>query len=67
MKATDKEFNPFAVNILRLQRYNYKLFTLEEIVFFEYMIIKAKAFKYKPFYSSHRSIFSTPKAQFNIL
>ncbi len=35
---TDK--HPFAVNIRKLQRYNFEFFTTEEAVFFEYIIVK---------------------------
>jgi|GEM_PF-2267356 len=48
--------NPTCVNILKLQRYNFKFFSLEEVVFFEYLIVKAKAFGFRPFYHSTETI-----------
>ena len=53
-KAVDK--NPTCVNILKLQRYNFKFFSLEEVVFFEYLIVKAKAFGFGQFYHSTETI-----------
>lgn len=53
-KKLDK--NPTCVNILKLQRYNFKFFTLEEVVFFEYLIVKAKAFGFSQFYHSTETI-----------
>lgn len=53
-KSADK--NPMAINILKLQRYNFDFFSLEEVVFFEYMVIKAKSFGYVPFFHSTATI-----------
>ncbi len=53
-KKVDK--NPMAINILKLQRYNFKYFQLEEVVFFEYIIIKAQALGFKPFFHSSATI-----------
>jgi hypothetical protein len=50
--------NPTSVNILKLQRYNFKFFSLEEVVFFEYLIVKAKAFGFGQFYHSTETISS---------
>ena len=36
--------HPLAINILKLQRYNFDYFTCEEAVFFEYIVIKGKSF-----------------------
>lgn len=51
-----KDSNPHAVNILKLQRYNFNFFSLEEVVFFEYLIVKARSFKFKQFYHSTSTI-----------
>ena len=45
-----------AVNIRKLQRYNFNFFTLEEVVFFEYLVVKAPLFKFKEFYHSTATI-----------
>jgi hypothetical protein len=50
--------NPTCLNILKLQRYNFKFFSLEEVVFFEYLIVKAKAFGFGQFYHSTETISS---------
>lgn len=56
-KAIKKnDANPLAVNIIKLQRYNFKFFSLEEVVMFEYLIVKARAFKFKEFYHSSATI-----------
>ncbi len=47
-----KEIIPFAVYIKELQQYNFDFFSLEEVVFFEYLIIKAQSFKREFFHSS---------------
>ena len=52
--AADK--NPTCVNILKLQRYNFKFFSLEEVIFFEYLVVKAKAFGFKQFFHSTETI-----------
>lgn len=48
--------NPTCINILKLQRYNFKFFALEEVVFYEYLIVKAKAFGFGQFYHSTETI-----------
>lgn len=48
--------NPMAINIRKLQRYNFSFFTLEEVVFFEYLVVKAPLFKFKEFYHSTSTI-----------
>ncbi len=51
-----KEFNPFAINILRLQQYNFNFFSLEEVVLFEYFVIKSQSFGFKKFFHSSATI-----------
>lgn len=51
-----KDKNPMAVNIQKLQRYNFDFFSLEEVILFEYLVIKGKAFQFKPFYHSSATI-----------
>ncbi len=51
-----KDKNPMAVNIQKLQRYNFNFFSLEEVVFYEYLVIKGRAFLFKPFYHSSATI-----------
>ena len=53
-----KDKHPLAINIRKLQRYNYSYFGCEEVVFFEYMVVKGNAFKHKPFYHSSETIFN---------
>lgn len=53
-----KDKHPLAINIKKLQRYNYSYFGCEEVVFFEYMVVKGNAFKHKPFYHSSETIFN---------
>jgi hypothetical protein len=48
--------NPTCVNILKLQRYNFKFLSLEEVIFFEYLVVKAKAFGFGQFYHSTETI-----------
>ncbi|WP_139855655.1 hypothetical protein [Aequorivita sinensis] len=46
MKPFKKEdVHPLAINIQKLQRYNYEYFNCEEVVFFEYIVVKGMAFK----------------------
>lgn len=54
--AKKEDKNPTCVNILKLQRYNFKFFSLEEVVFFEYLVVKAKAFGFGQFYHSTETI-----------
>lgn len=51
-----KDKNPTAINILKLQRYNFSFFKLEEVIFFEYLIVKGQAFGFKQFYHSTETI-----------
>ncbi|RNI29777.1 hypothetical protein EFA69_09570 [Rufibacter immobilis] len=52
----DKEFNPLAINILRLQNYT-DFFDLSEVVLFEWLMVKASSFKnLVEFYYSIRRI-----------
>lgn len=51
-----KDKNPTAVNILKLQRYNFDFFKLEEVIFFEYLVVKGQAFGFKQFYHSTETI-----------
>lgn len=51
-----KDKNPMSINILKLQRYNFKYFSLEEVVFYEYLVIKAQSFGFKQFYHSTATI-----------
>ncbi len=53
-----KDKNPMAVNIQKLQRYNFNFFSLEEVIFFEYLVVKGRAFLFKPFYHSSSTIAS---------
>jgi hypothetical protein len=52
-----KDKNPLSINIQKLQRYNFNFFKLEEVVFFEYLVVKSKSFKFKPFFHSSETIF----------
>jgi hypothetical protein len=52
-----KDKNPLSVNIQKLQRYNFNFFKLEEVVFFENLVVKSKSFKFKPFFHSSETIF----------
>lgn len=58
MKQFKKEdIHPLAINIQKLQRYNYDFFNCEEVVFFEYMVVKGMAFKKrKEFFHSSETI-----------
>ena len=48
--------NPMSINILKLQRYNFNFFKLDEVVFFEYIVVKAQAFGFGQFYHSTATI-----------
>ena len=52
-----KDKHPLAINIKKLQRYNYNYFCCEEVILFEYLVVKGKSFKFKPFYHSSETIF----------
>src|SRR5690606_23134477 len=58
MKQFKKEdIHPLAINIQKLQRYNYDYFNCEEVVFFEYIVVKGMAFKKNPeFFHSSETI-----------
>lgn len=49
---------PLALNILKFKRYNFNYFNCEEAVFFEYLIVKGKSFKFKEFFHSTETISS---------
>lgn len=51
-----KDKNPMSLNILKLQRYNFSFFKLEEVIFFEYLVVKAQAFGFGQFYHSTATI-----------
>ncbi len=52
-----EDIHPFAINILKLRRYNFDFFTTEEVVFFEYIVVKQLAFKTKgAFFHSSETI-----------
>jgi hypothetical protein len=53
-----KDTIPLSINILKLQRYNFKFLNCEEVVFLEFLIVKGVSFKYKPFYHSSETIFN---------
>lgn len=56
-KSKNKDVHPLAINILKLQRYNYDYFNCEEVVFFEYIVVKGMAFKKKKeFFHSSETI-----------
>lgn len=48
---------PFALNVLKFQRYNFNYFSCEEVVFFEYILVKSIAFKQNSFFHSSETIF----------
>jgi len=55
IKKEDK--HPLAINMLKFQRYNFDFLNCEEVVFFEYIVIKGLAFKKKKeFYHSSETI-----------
>lgn len=58
MKKFKKEdVHPLAINVLKLKRYNYNFFNCEEVVFFEYIVVKGMAFKNRnEFYHSSETI-----------
>ncbi|MBO3116520.1 hypothetical protein J4050_07160 [Winogradskyella sp. DF17] len=56
-KLKKKDKHPLAINILKLNRYNYDFFNCEEVVFFEYIVVKGMAFKkQKEFFHSSETI-----------
>jgi hypothetical protein len=57
MTKAKKDTHPLAINIRKFQRYNYNYFSCEEVVFFEYLVVKANAFKQVPFFHSSETIF----------
>ena len=58
LTPSKKDKHPLAINIRKLQRYNHSYFGCEEVVFFEYLVVKGNAFKHKPFYHSSETIFN---------
>lgn len=58
MAIKKKDSIPLAINILKIQRYNYNHFGCEEVVLFEYLLVKAVSFKFKPFFHSSETIFN---------
>lgn len=48
--------HPFAVNFRKLQNYNLSLFSLDEVVFYEYLMILGQSFGYRDFYHSTAKI-----------
>ena len=52
----EKKFHPLAVNIMNLQKYNLNDLTLQEVILFDYFVIKGKSFKFKEFYYCTRKI-----------
>lgn len=48
--------HPFSVNILNLQRFDFKKFKFDEVLLFEYLIITGKHFDFKEFYKSNKVI-----------
>ena len=51
-----KEELPFAVYIKKLSQYNFNFLSTEEVVFFEYLVVKGKSFKFKQFYHSDATV-----------
>lgn len=61
MQGKEKKGNnsfELAINILRLQEYNFDKFSLEHVVFFEWLIVKFRSFHFKEFHYSFRRITS---------
>lgn len=44
-KYNFEDSHPLAINILKLQRYNFDYFNCQEVIFFEFIVVKAKSFK----------------------
>lgn len=55
-KLKKKDKHPLAINVLKLKRYNYDFLNCEEVVFFEYIVVKGMAFKNKEFFHSSETI-----------
>jgi hypothetical protein len=49
------DVHPFAINIIKLQRYNFNFFSIDEVVFFEYIVVQAIRFR-KEFYHSSKMV-----------
>lgn len=49
--------HPLALNIMKFQRYNFNYLNCEEVILFEYLVVKGNAFKQNPFYHSSETIF----------
>lgn len=57
-KPIKEDKHPLAINVMKLQRYNFNFFSTEEVVFFEYLMVKGSSFKAgKQFYHSTETIF----------
>lgn len=59
MKKKDKGYDnkhPFAVNIKNLQKYDFSKTNVDEVVFFEWLVIKRISFGTKPFYYQQRRV-----------
>ena len=48
----------FGLRLLVFQKYNIKFFSCDERIFFETLLIKFHAFRFKPFYISYSTIFN---------
>jgi hypothetical protein len=48
--------NPSSVNFFKMQLYNHENFSTDEIIFFEFLVLKAKSFGYQEFHYSARKI-----------
>lgn len=44
-KSKKEDKHPLAINALKLQRYNFSFFDCEEVVLFEYLVVKGMSFK----------------------
>src|SRR5688572_6276471 len=55
-KRSRQDTVPLAINIIKFQRYNFKFFSSEEVIIFEYFTVKAISFKLKEFYHSSATI-----------
>jgi hypothetical protein len=51
-----KNTHPFAINILKLQEYDFTKTSIDEVVFFEWLVIKRKSFKEETFYYQQRRV-----------
>jgi hypothetical protein len=44
-KSKKEDKHPLSINVLKLQRYNFSFFDTEEVVLFEYLVVKGMSFK----------------------